>query len=118
VGLFQLLVECREQDVLLTVTDFGTGFDPALVPPIGSVRGDGRVGGFGLPLVRTLCHQAEWTPSPGGTTVRAAISLTPQVHDAPMPLMFDLSELDAYDFDELVPAPDGAAHARYGRVTN
>jgi anti-sigma regulatory factor (Ser/Thr protein kinase) len=117
-GAFQLLVECGEEEIQLTIIDFGRGFDPGKIPPVGSVRGDGRVGGFGLPLVRTLCRQSEWHPSPGGTTVRAAISLGPREEDLPAPFAFDLDALDAYDLDDLLPAASVASAPLYPRVTN
>jgi anti-sigma regulatory factor (Ser/Thr protein kinase) len=94
-GRFQVAVECRRDDVLLTITDAGPGFDPTAVPPVGGARSNGRVGGFGLPLVRTLCRQVEWLPSPTGTTVRAVVSLEPPAEE-PLP-NFDL---DLADFDD------------------
>ena len=117
-GAFQLLVECGEDEVQFTIIDFGRGFDPAKIPAVGSVRGDGRVGGFGLPLVRTLCRRSEWQPTDTGTTVRVSMSLSPREEDAPVPFAFDLDAPDAYDLDDLLPAASTAAMPSYGRVTN
>jgi anti-sigma regulatory factor (Ser/Thr protein kinase) len=98
-GWFRLTVECRAHDVLLTVADSGPGFELSSVPPIGGARGNGRVGGFGLPLVRTLCHHAEWYPSPTGTTVEAAVSLEPRVEEAMPSFDFDLDDFDGWELD-------------------
>jgi len=104
-GSFRLTVECRLHDVLLTVADFGPGFELSLVPPVGGARSDGRVGGFGLPLVRTLCKHADWFPSPAGTTVQAAISLDAR-EDEPLPIFdLDLADFDAWDLEELPSDP-------------
>jgi anti-sigma regulatory factor (Ser/Thr protein kinase) len=100
-GSFRLTVECRAHDVLLTVADFGTGFELSSIPPVGGTRGDGRVGGFGLPLVRTLCHQADWFPSPLGTTVQAAVSLDAPAEEPVPAFNFDLADFDAWDVDDL-----------------
>lgn len=105
-GSFRLIVECLPHDVLLTVADAGPGFELSAIPPVGCARGDGRVGGFGLPLVRTLCRQADWFPSPSGTTVRAAISLDPPADELVPAFDFDLADFDAWDVDDL---PDDAS---------
>jgi anti-sigma regulatory factor (Ser/Thr protein kinase) len=108
-GSFRLTVECRPHDVLLTVADSGPGFELSAIPPVGCARENGRVGGFGLPLVRTLCQQADWFPSPAGTTVRAAISLDPPAEEAVPVFDFNLADFDAWDVDDVL---DDAQRAR------
>jgi len=105
IGSFRLVVECLPHDVLLTVADAGPGFELSDVLPVGGARGDGRVGGFGLPLVRTLCRQADWFPSPDGTTVRAAISLEPPAEELIPVFDFDLADFEAWDVDDLLADP-------------
>lgn len=102
-GRFQVAVECRREDVLLTVTDAGPGFDPTAVPPVGGARSNGRVGGFGLPLVRTLCRQVEWLPSPMGTTVRALVSLEAPVEASLLSFEIDLAEFDDWEVEGFSP---------------
>jgi anti-sigma regulatory factor (Ser/Thr protein kinase) len=91
-GPYQVELVYREEWVTLSVTDCGSGFSPANLPPPGTVRpdtlsggGDERLGGWGLPLVRMLADRVEIGPNePCGTRVCAEKRLRPTV-EAPLP---------------------------------
>lgn len=106
-GCFRVMVECRPDDVLLTISDSGIGFELSAIPPVGGVRVDGRVGGFGLPLVRTLCYQVDWYSSPDGTTVQAAVSLAPREEEFIPSLEIDLADFDDWEVDGFAPDSPG-----------
>jgi anti-sigma regulatory factor (Ser/Thr protein kinase) len=76
IGSYRVAIEQQGGLVAITVTDYGQGFDPAQVPPVGTERqepcGTFRHGGYGLKLVDALADHVEFqTSQPQGTTVRA-----------------------------------------------
>jgi anti-sigma regulatory factor (Ser/Thr protein kinase) len=92
-GFFSLAVQCDRETALFCVTDYGRGFDPAAVPPAGAVRDGGRVGGFGIPLVKTLSRYARWRCSAQGTVAEVEVGLAP----APLEPLPDTSFLEGLD---------------------
>src|SRR5687767_2431812 len=67
----------------IRVVDRGKGFQRDRVGTIGAERDGGRAGGFGLPLVRSLCRRVRWAPSARGTTVEAEMSIGPLPTESP-----------------------------------
>lgn len=94
-GHFLLALDCDGDEARFTVTDQGSGFDPLAVGTPGTRRGDGRIGGMGIPLVQRLCRRAEWYPTSMGTTVRAAIGLCEAPPPEPLALDLMLDDEDA-----------------------
>jgi len=82
-GYAVLHMVCAADEVRITVTDFGPGMRMDDIGPVGSPREDSRIGGFGIPLVRTLCSHVEWKSSETGTCVEAVVNLDPARAVAP-----------------------------------
>ena len=77
---YQVCIVLADGQVITTVADTGAGFRRDVVPPRGTVRagynGEGRVGGWGLPLVELLSDEVAFVSAhPHGTTVRAVKNL-------------------------------------------
>ncbi|RYZ91476.1 MAG: ATP-binding protein [Proteobacteria bacterium] len=78
-GNYHVLFELHGNQVTITVTDNGKGFDPSTLLEAGTLRDDNfsvdeapRVGGFGLPLVQFLTdHLSIERNEPTGMIVRA-----------------------------------------------
>lgn len=76
---YRVEIEFHSDRVVVVVADSGKGFSETDVTPEGTPRpdpfeGDGseRIGGWGLPLVRSLADRLEIAPNvPCGTRVRA-----------------------------------------------
>jgi anti-sigma regulatory factor (Ser/Thr protein kinase) len=58
---FDCTIKCHVHTgkVMITVVDYGCGFDQEMIPPPGEPRADGRIGGFGLVLVRENTNLCE-----------------------------------------------------------
>lgn len=84
---YRVEVSLSDGAAVVTVADQGTGFDRSSVAAAGTERagdsaggdaGEGRFGGWGLPLVEALADRVEFTPGePSGTVVRAEKRLAP-----------------------------------------
>jgi len=111
-GFCVLHLHCTTQEVRITVSDFGSGFRLAEIRPVGSLRGESRVGGFGIPLVKTLCSRAEWTSSEAGTSAEAVVSLDPAQNIAPVGLPLDFLGLCEEDAAWLLGTPDAPGPER------
>lgn len=77
-----IVVECHlsEVEVEVTITDEGSGFDPADLTDLPEVTDPTRLNierGLGIPLIRALSDRAEISSGAAGTTVRAALSVEP-----------------------------------------
>lgn len=61
-----LKVDVHEQKVVVTITDFGDGFDPETVPDpdMPTYMKQKRVGGLGLHLIRALMDKVEYQTFP------------------------------------------------------
>jgi anti-sigma regulatory factor (Ser/Thr protein kinase) len=75
-------VECRlsESVVEVLVTDNGLGFDPEELDSLPAATDPSRLRverGLGIPLIRALSDEAEFTSGPDGTTMRAALYADP-----------------------------------------
>lgn len=73
---FQLILEYYTNRISINVIDQGGGFVEEDIPPIGAERADMdgglRLGGFGVPLVKSLSDKLEFTVTdPQGTTAHA-----------------------------------------------
>jgi len=88
-GRYRVVVELSENCCVVTVIDNGPGFVPSAVAKPGTSRpdsfdasADDRIGGFGLPLVRSLADQVDITRNhrpAQGMTIRASIPLRAKV---------------------------------------
>ena len=77
---YRVELECRVDRVVVRVVDEGPGFCLGEILPAGTPRtdhdGGERVGGWGIPLVRSLADQVEFAPNhPRGTAARAEMRL-------------------------------------------
>jgi serine/threonine-protein kinase RsbW len=77
---YSVVLEYYQPKVVITVTDTGTGFDPAHIRPVGTLRpdfgGKTRLGGFGMMILDGLSDRLDITETdPHGTTVRAEKNL-------------------------------------------
>ena len=84
---YRIVLELRDDHVIITVIDDGIGFSRENVPPPGTARkdshGEERIGGWGLPLIELLADEVEFLPNePRGTSVRAIKRLTRTAKDA------------------------------------
>jgi anti-sigma regulatory factor (Ser/Thr protein kinase) len=86
---YRVDIELFDGFAVVTVTDTGRGFERQALPPPGTIRpGDGtlaedgeegRIGGWGLPLVERLADEVEYLPAnPHGTVIR----VTRRYHNA------------------------------------
>ena len=71
----RVVVRCRADDRRLEVEieDRGGGFDPGGLPDRPPLADPGRLKfdrGLGIPLIRTLVDEVEFSPAVGGTAVR------------------------------------------------
>jgi hypothetical protein len=83
------------------VADSGSGFTPEAVPGIGTARDNGRIGGFGLPLVAAFCSRVDWASGRDGTRVEATVRLQPTAasegYDFPRYVLDEDDEDEAFD---------------------
>jgi serine/threonine-protein kinase RsbW len=73
-----VVVRCLVDDdqVTVEVTDHGRGFDPDRVESLPAATDPRRLrheSGLGIPLMRTLADEVEFTPGEEGTTVRLTV---------------------------------------------
>ena len=78
----RVIVRCRDDDSCLEVQveDRGGGFDPTHLPDHPPVTDPERLKferGLGVPLIRTLVDEVEFSPSGGGTAVRMLMRRQP-----------------------------------------
>jgi len=76
-----VLVRCRsdEERLEVCVEDQGRGFDPSQLPDHPPVTDPDRLKyerGLGIPLIRALVDEVEFSPTGGGTAVRLVMRHT------------------------------------------
>ena len=72
----QIRCQLDVEQVEVEVTDHGEGFDPAALsdhPPVTDPARLDYERGLGIPLIRILTDEVEFTPSPTGTRVRMVL---------------------------------------------
>ena len=88
-GDYHVRIELHANHAVICVVDKGVGFSPDALSEPGSTRPDTlqdafeRIGGFGLPVVRSMADTVEIAANPanpaGGVSVRAAKTLQPKL---------------------------------------
>ena len=78
----RVFVRCcgSTEEIEVTVRDRGGGFDPSDLEPHPPVTDPARLEferGLGVPLIRALADEAEFSADDGGTTVRLVIKAAP-----------------------------------------
>jgi serine/threonine-protein kinase RsbW len=81
----RVTVRCAEDADRLEVfiEDRGSGFDPSTLPEHPPVTDPERLNyerGLGIPLIRTLVDEVEFSSSPDGTSVRMVVFCPPAEH--------------------------------------
>ena len=90
-GNYHVSIEVHNDQVTITVTDSGVGFEPSGVQAPGSTRIDDlseeddlRFGGFGLPLVQLLADQVSIERNqPKGMIIRAKKTVASRAEEDP-----------------------------------
>lgn len=91
-GRVRILVRDDDEKLEVAIEDNGPGFDPAALPPHPPVTDPERLNferGLGIPLIRTLVDEVEFSSSTGGTSVRMTVYGEPLELHPPEDLITD-----------------------------